>query len=210
MECYDKGILSREELDGIDLKWGDGEAIVELMQKMADGDGIGEILMHGSAYAAKKLGKGEEYLQTTWGLELPMHDPRLAPGFARTYQYDPTPARHVKGGLGLPQLMGLGMPGNMESLREDNITKLDVKMTSFREVTNASGFCFFMDSGADPGLINNYIEAITGKVFSPETSYEAGFRIFTLRHAFNLREGLTRKDMQIAGRAVGKPLNEGQ
>ena len=58
----------------------------------------------GSAGAAEKLGKGFEYLQTVKGIELPMHDPRFAPGYARTYKSDPTPARHVKGGLGLVQL----------------------------------------------------------------------------------------------------------
>src|SRR5690554_1827047 len=53
MECYDKGVLTKDELDGIDLTWGNGEAMVELLQKMADGEGCGAVLANGSAYAAK-------------------------------------------------------------------------------------------------------------------------------------------------------------
>lgn len=65
------------------------------------------VLLQLSLFAAKKWGKGAEYLVTASGMELPAHDPRYAPGYApgyaRTYQYDPTPGRHVKGGLGVGQ-----------------------------------------------------------------------------------------------------------
>ena len=201
MECYDNGILSKDELDGIDLTWGNGEAIVQLTQKIADGEGIGAILMHGSAYAAEKLGKGEQYLQTASGIELPMHDPRFAPGFARTYQYDPTPGRHVKGSLGIPQ-----MAGALDNKYDyEDTGKIDVEMTAAKEITNTAGFCMFMEIGADPGMQKDYIAAVTGKPFTAEDVLKTGIRIYTMRHAFNLREGITLADMKIAPRAVGKP-----
>ena len=101
IECYENGIFTKKETEGIELTWGNAEAIVAMTQAIADQTGFGKVLALGSAGAAEKLGKGAKYLQTVRGIELPMHDPRYSPGFARTYQYDPTPARHVKGGLGI-------------------------------------------------------------------------------------------------------------
>lgn len=208
MECYNEGILSLEELDGIDLKWGSGEAIVAITQKIADGEGVGAILANGSLYAAKHLGKGEEYLQTASGIELPMHDPRFAPGLARTYQYDPTPGRHVKGGVGSIQMGGNETRPKYEY---EGTGDQDVELTSAREILNVAGFCLFSRFGNPPeGMIDDYVEAITGMEFKGENSKKTGLRIYALRHAFNLREGITPKDMFITQRAVGKPpLTEG-
>ncbi len=100
IECYENGLFTKEDTGGIELTWGNADAIVDMTQAIADQTGLGKILALGSAAAAAKLGKGSEYLQTVKGIELPMHDPKLAQGYARTYQFDPTPARHVKGGSG--------------------------------------------------------------------------------------------------------------
>ncbi|HZK24382.1 MAG TPA: aldehyde ferredoxin oxidoreductase family protein [Oscillospiraceae bacterium] len=202
MECYNNGVLSREELDDIDLTWGNGEAIVALTQKIADQDGCGAVLAHGSASAAKTWGKGAEFLQTVLGIELPMHDPRLAPGFARTYQYDPTPARHVKGGLGFPQMFGAPIGDKYDY---DDTGKLDVMLTANQEVQNCVGFCTFMAQGGLQNAEIRYLEAVTGRPFTAEDSLKTGLRILNLRHAFNLREGLTPKDFVIPARCVGKP-----
>lgn len=207
MECYNKGILSRDELDGIALDWGNGEAIVELMQKMADCEGCGAILANGSAYSAKYWGKGEEFLQTASGIELPMHDPRFAPGLARTYQYDPTPGRHVKGGIG-----ALQMGGNEISYKYDynGTGSFDLQLTANTEVMNSGGFCMFHSLASPQGVQNELIEAITGMKFDNLVSYTTGLRILNLRHAFNLREGLKPQNFTITQRAVGNPpLKEG-
>ena len=100
MECYDKGILTAEELDGIELTWGNAEAITALTEKICKSQGVGEILANGSVYAAKHFGKGEECLVVAGGIEIPQHDARYGPSLARTYKFDPTPGRHVKGGCG--------------------------------------------------------------------------------------------------------------
>lgn len=202
MECYEAGILSAEDLDGIQLNWGKGEAIVALTQKIADGEGCGKVLANGSAYAAKVWGKGAQYLQTASGIELPMHDPRFAPGLARTYQYDPTPGRHVKGGLGTPQM------GGREPLDKYVYTGTgtwDVHLSSARELTNALSLCIFGSSFMPPQTQYAYLEALTGWSFDEEAAFKTGLRIFTMRHAFNLREGLKPADFTLSARTVGKP-----
>ncbi len=201
MECFEEGVLTKEDLDGIELTWGNGEAIVAIMEKMANNEGIGKVLMKGSMQAAKELGKGEEFLQTASGIELPMHDPKYAPGYARTYQYDPTPGRHVKGGVAMAQMFG--MIGKYDY---DTTGYLDVKMTANQELINAAGFCMFMSlAGAEQGIENQYIEAITGRSFKPQDQDTVGMRILNMRQAFNLREGITPKDLTITKRALGQP-----
>lgn len=202
MECYDEGILSKEELDGIDLTWGNGEAIVALLQKMADRDGCGKVLANGSAYAAKKWGKGEEYLQTASGIEFPAHDPRLGPGLARTYQYDPTPGRHVKGGIGLEQLNKDASSGKYDYR---GTGEADVIATSFTEVMNCLGTCMLGGDLIPKVRQREYMEAITGMRFNEQDSYTTGIRILNMRHAFNLREGIKPSDNYIAQRVLGKP-----
>lgn len=203
MECYEEGVLSKEELDGIDLRWGNGQAIVEILQKMADGEGVGRVLANGSLYAANHFGKGEEFLQTASGIELPMHDPRFAPGLARTYQFDPTPGRHVKGGVGAIQMGGKETRPKYDY---EGTGDQDVELTAGREILNVGGFCLFSRFGiTDPGIIDEYIEAITGFDFKKEDRIKTGLRIYSLRHAFNLREGIQPKDMFITQRAIGNP-----
>ena len=206
MECYEKGLLTKDDLDGIDLTWGNGAAMVELMQKMADGVGCGAILANGSAYAAKYWGKGEEYLQTASGIELPMHDPRFAPGLARTYKYDPTPGRHVKGGIGLVQMMST----DPSKYNYENTGQMDLAMTTNTEVTNASSMCLFNAYAAPPEALKEYLTAITGVEYDDKKILETGWRIYLSRHAFNVREGIKPADHTLTQRAVGNPpLTEG-
>jgi aldehyde:ferredoxin oxidoreductase len=206
MECYNEGILSREELDGIDLQWGSGQAIVELMQKIADSEGIGAVLAKGSKGAADQLGKGHEYLQTASGIELPMHDPRYAPGLARTYQIDPTPGRHVKGGLMMAQLGAAAE----ERYDFENTGVPDVKATSAMEITNVAGLCMFLGLVSPLDVQNEYMEAVTGMPFDEEAAHKAGLRVYAMRQAFNTREGILLSDMTLPERSIGHPpLKEG-
>jgi len=201
IECYENEVLNRAETGGLELTWGNAQAIVDATQALADGTGFGVTLALGSQAAADRLGKGHEYLQTARGIELPMHDPRLMPGLARTYQYDPTPGRHVKGTIGWEQ-MGLGP----EKYQTEGSGPGDVAATAFIEVLNSGGFCLFITSAAAGGQVFPLIEAVTG--FDQASLQATGLRILTMRHLFNWREGLTRADFSISPRTVGKPPQE--
>lgn len=206
MECYEQGVLSKQDLDGIELTWGNGEAIVAITEKIANQEGCGAVLAHGSAAAAKKWGKGAEYLITVQGIELGMHDPKLCPGYARTYQFDPTPGRHVKGGLAGVQLfyelLGASAPDKYDYSATG---EMDVIMTANTEMTNSSGLCMLLGFCAPETAQNDFIEAVTGWSLKPEDNINTGKRILNMRHAFNLREGQKPADCKISPRAVGKP-----
>jgi aldehyde:ferredoxin oxidoreductase len=206
IECYENGVFGRSDTGGIELTWGNGAAIVALTQAIADQTGFGKMLALGSAKAAEKLGKGAEYLQTVRGIELPMHDPRFSPRFARTYQYDPTPARHVKGGLGIPDF---GSPKEVKYNYEGR-GDVDVAVTCHTEVVNTAGSCVFGGFSMPPDALPGLIEAVTGWDFKGDDMVRAGKRIMNMRHVFNLREGHKRADDLVPGRCVGKPpLKEG-
>jgi aldehyde:ferredoxin oxidoreductase len=203
IECYENGLFTKEETGGIELTWGNAKAIVEITQAIAEMTGFGELLALGSAKAAEKLGKGSEYLQTIRGMELPMHDPRFAPGYTRTYQFDPSPARHVKGGLGGLQARDPG-PGKYDS---SDTGAMDMMLTGIYEVLQVSGICLF-SLFAQLDLAPRMLEAVTGWNCDNEFQTSATKRIMNMRHAFNLREGQKPADFAAPKRSVGEPPQE--
>jgi aldehyde:ferredoxin oxidoreductase len=204
IECYENGVFTKDETGGIELTWGNADAIVKMTEAIAEQRGFGEVLAMGSAGAAEKLGKGSEFLQTVKGIELPMHDPRFAPGYARTYKSDPTPARHVKGGLGLVQLRDK----SQAKYDTSNTGPMDLVLTTMIEMINVSGLCLFSLFMRMPDVIANMIEAVTGWSFSGDDQKNAGIRIIDMRHAFNLREGYRPSDSVLPPRSVGEPAQQ--
>ncbi|MDL2217137.1 aldehyde ferredoxin oxidoreductase family protein [Christensenellaceae bacterium OttesenSCG-928-M15] len=195
MECYEKGILSLEELDGVRLNWGNGDAIVEMTEKICKLDGIGEVFALGSRAAADKLGKGHECLVTASGIEEPQHDSRLAYGLCRTYQYDPTPGRHVKGGLGIGVTHTTG-----HTIDYRGTGYQDLQAVIEQEICNSIGYCLFGMLATPPGGMMQQVMNITGFQYSPADIQALGIRMFNMRQAFNLREGLRRKDFTLSER----------
>ncbi|MCJ7833679.1 MAG: aldehyde ferredoxin oxidoreductase, partial [Deltaproteobacteria bacterium] len=202
IECYENGIFNKQETGGIELTWGNAKAIVDMTQAIADQIGLGKILALGSAGAADKLGKGFEYLQTVKGIELPMHDPRLTPAYARTYQIDPTPARHVKGG------MWQGQAGRPNKYDFSKTGPTDVTMTCRMEILNVSGICLFSMFVGLRDLAPKMLEAVTGWEFDEAFQKETAIRVFNMRHAFNLREGIKPSDVVLPKRSVGEPAQK--
>ncbi len=203
IECYENGLFTKEELGGIEAKWGDGDAIVALTELMCKNEGIGKILLKGTKYAADYFGRGYEYLVLASGIEKPQHDARLAYGLTRTYQYDPTPGRHVKGGIGLA-------PSGPDFDFSDT-GRADLTGVIGVEVLNASSMCLFNAMVTPPDAMLKLIHAVTGLDYSnPEEFAKLGTRMFNMRHAFNIREGMQRKDFTLSKRFYkSNPPHEG-
>ncbi len=202
MECYEKGNEEsrlRKELNGIKLNWGNGEAIVEVLKLMGENKGIGAILSKGSQKAAEILDEGFEYLVVASGIEQPQHDPRYIYGLGRTYLCDPTPGRHVKGAVGATTLDD-GFDSETSLL---NTGAADVEAVVECELMNSSGACAFGYANAQLGEeIKANVNAVTGFNYSKDDYNKLGQRMFTMRQAFNLREGIYRKDLKMSDRMV--------
>jgi aldehyde:ferredoxin oxidoreductase len=205
MECYCNGLFTLEEMGGIDLKWGNTGAIVKMAESICKADTeMGRILALGSQAAAEHYNRGFEYLVNAGRIEAPHHDPRRAPGLSRTYQYDPTPGRHVKGGQGFTVAAHLPPEVKYDFDAAENAQR-DLDGIIDTEITNMAGFCMLTDVGMPPGVKAKFLTALSGFDYAGEEERKLGLRSYTIRHAFNLREGINRETNTIAGRLVGKP-----
>jgi aldehyde:ferredoxin oxidoreductase len=209
IECYESGLLSKEQTDGLEMTWGNAGAIVAMTKKIAERDGIGDVLADGIKVAWEKMDEiGTEYAVHVGGEEVPAHDPRFVPGLATTYVLDATPARHTQGGELLE-------PVNMELEERDKYVYSGSapnhwKLVNSMHVVNAAGLCMFGYLSYDFDCVPDQLTAVTGWDFDLDEVLKAGMRIGTMRHAFNLREGHNPLTRNIPGRLVGElPLTEG-
>ena len=213
IECYENGVLTNKDTDGLELTWGNTDAMISLLKKMGRREGIGDLLAEGAKVAAAKIGRGAEQFAMHVGGELvPAHDPREAPGWGATYVSDPTPGRHTRGGtqfaeggMANPVTMKLlGLPAKMEKYNPKDKGKAHAVLAGWQHLINTSGTCLFAADGLNfpfMGLMN----AITGWELTVEEIIKTGQRISTLLHAFNLREGFKPGEFKMPPRISGNP-----
>ncbi len=205
IECYQEGILTKEDT-GMELNWGDGDMIVALANKIVRREGIGDLLADGVRVAAEKLGKGSDrFAVHAQGQELPAHDPRFIPALGVTYRFDATPGRHTQGGRGW--IMGEDFMSDDRKDKYDytNTGELQKKAMNMMHVVNAAGICFFAYVSYPAQFIPDFLTAVTGQEYDFDSCLKIGERVGTLRHLFNLREGLNPKQYSFNQRALGKP-----
>ena len=204
IECYENGLLTKEQTDGLEMTWGNAEAIVAMTEKIGKREGVGELLADGVRVAWQKLGRiGTEYAVHIQGEELPAHDAKYTPGLFLTYLLAATPGRHTQGGE-------LILPPDFELPQEDRLVytgraEAQCELLADMEVVNAAGLCMFGYLSYPRESIAEQLTAVTGWDFDRKAIYETGMRIYAMRHAFNLREGLNPLKRNIPGRLVGEP-----
>ncbi len=213
IECYENGIITRADTDGLELTWGNSDAHVGVLEKMCRREGIGDILADGAKWAAEKIGGGaEQFAMHAGGEMLAMHDPRCFPGWGATYISDSTPGRHTRGGTAFAEhggvneraYAGMGVPFQMDPYDPTDKGKYHAILAGWQHWVNTSGACLF---GIDSMPLDflGCMNAITGWGLDYDEIVETGYRITTLLHAFNLREGFTPGDFKLPERARGNP-----
>jgi aldehyde:ferredoxin oxidoreductase len=209
IECFENGLLTRDQTDGLELTWGNAEAIIALTEKIGKREGFGEILADGVKSAWQKLEKiGTDYAIQIDGEEIPAHDPKFVPGLATTYLLAATPGRHTQGGELNPS-PGLKIP-KTDKYSYTGKAQSHIVLVAAMEVCNAAGLCMFGYLSYPWQAIPDQLSAATGQQYDMERIVETGVRIFTMRHAFNLREGINPMKRNMPGRIVGEPqLKEG-
>ena len=210
VECFENGILTTADTDGIDLHWGNADGIIAMTEKLARREGLGDILADGVKVAAEKIGKGAEvFAMHIGGQELPMHDPKYTPGLAPTYQLDATPARHTQGGELIAPPSGLEI-GEHERGDYGGRAGDQRQLVNLMHVVNAAGLCMFGYISLDANAVPNFLSSVTGFDVDMDECMETGERIGTIRHLFNLREGINPLELKVPGRMLGNPpLKEG-
>ena len=219
MECYEKGLLTRDDTDGLELTWGNSEAILALVDKMIRREGIGDLLADGSRVAARKIGKrAARWAMHAGGQELGMHDGRYDPGFALHYSVEPTPGRHTIGSQmyyemfrlweKIPDLPEVGLIYTKSSKYDVEAEKITAAAacSRFMNVLNGSGACLF---GAMLGVARlplfEWLNAATGWDRTPADYMAVGGHVQTLKQAFNVKQGVDPKSFKANPRTHGNP-----
>jgi len=214
MELYEKGILSKEDTGGLELNFGNHEAMVTLLRLMAFREGIGDVLADGTKAAAKRIGKGaEKYAMHVKGLELPGYDVRVAKAHGLNYATAYTGADHNRG-YAFQEIFGIPIPYSVDRFASEGKGKLTKWNQDVRSATcDCPTMCAFLLDMAVAGFATqntaSLLEAVTGLKYSPEEVEKVGERINNLARAFNVREGFTRADDTLPERLMTEPLKEG-
>ena len=221
MECYESGILTKDDTDGLDLTWGNHDTIIKLVEKIGVREGIGDLLAEGTMRAAEKIGKGSErFTLHVKGMEAPMHEPRGKKGVGLSYATSNRGACHlqtyhdtsfededsVAPELGfVPPLVPLSRTYlGPEKVRH---TVINQNWMSF---LNCACFCRFTiyPAGISVGNVVGIFSSITGWEITPAEMLTIGERAWNLCRAFNVREGISREDDRLPER-FQEPLPNG-
>jgi len=209
MQCYEEGILTKEDTEGIELTFGNKEAVLKMIEKIAHREGLGDLLSQGSYLAAQKIGKGaEKFIHQVKGQEIPMHDPRLKTGVGLQYALSDYGADHMKAAhdpffkdkdsVGIKEMKGLGIlePVSPTDTGEKKVTLfklLDIYWTVF----DILGVCDFGYVPRSVGTMEELLGIICATTGWRTTWFELmklGERSINMARIFNYREGFTSKD----------------
>ena len=210
MECFEKGVITKEQTDGLELKFGDADAMLKALEMMLHGEGeLGKTLGMGSERAAKVWGKGaDEYLITVKGAEAPAHMPQAKRSLGLIYAVNPFGADHQSSehdpyyeegvadlNLNRLKLIGLGTPQPAYSLQDEKV-RFAYLTEVFYSMLDSVELCQFVFGPAwtlyGPAETVEMIRAVTGWDVTVEELMVVGERRLNLFRTFNAREGLDR------------------
>ena len=219
MELYEAGELTVEDTGGLELTWGNGEALLTLIRLIADREGFGDVLADGSVEAAKRLGKGMDRTIQVKGMDLIMADPRGLKGFGLGYAVASRGGDHLRSEPFLelsddPEIgeRMFGVPESTLRLADRGKGRLVSYFEDWNAVIDALEPCKNIMQNMMLLPFERAAEALevaTGLRVTPEEMREAGARIVTLERMYGVREGVSRADDSLPSRFRDTPLREG-
>ncbi len=187
IECYENGVITKKDTGGIELTWGNHEAIVKVTEQMGKGEGFGgKVLADGIKKAVERLGgTSKSFAMECGGEELPMHDPRCFPGIATSYVVDATPGRHTQYGTWNIEANffppELGHPEYKDKYNYSGKGETHKHASSFGHVYNSAGLCMFGSVITPATAVPEFLTLVMGKTFTTKDILEIGERIANLR-----------------------------
>ncbi|KYO63799.1 aldehyde ferredoxin oxidoreductase family protein [Thermovenabulum gondwanense] len=201
MECYENGLISKEDTGGLELNWGNGDVIIKLVELIGQNIGFGKFLGQGVKRASNEIGGlAKEFAVETKGLECAYHDPRAFTSMAVNYATANRGACHLEAlsymaEQGVFPLSSLGFQKEYDFHGAENKAEIAVLMQNYMEIFNASGLCKFLIRGkVGPNIIADWISCVSGQSFDESLLIKIGERNYNLKRMFNFKLGVTRKD----------------
>jgi len=208
MELFERGYITKKDTGGLELKFGNGAAMVNMIEKIAKREDIGDLLAEGMLGIAEKMPKMQKYMMHVKGLPLAAYDPRGFYGNALTYGTSSRGACHNVGGWSIRDEL---LSGEYDRFAVEGKGKLIKSIQDTRGYIDSLGICTVVRSGY--GFTNKpkgkVLEYLTGYDFTPELM-TIGERIYTLERLIINREGRFRKDDMIPERLRTEKMPEGQ
>ena len=205
MELYEMGVLSKEAA-GCELKFGNSEAVVALVEATAYRKGFGDELAEGSYRLADKYGHVEVSM-TCKKQEMPAYDPRGIQGIGLNYATSNRGGCHVRGYTISPEVLGLP-----EKLDQQSIKEKPVWVKAFQDLTSAvdsAGMCLFTTFALGAPAIAAQISGATGVEYTPEDIAAVGERVYNMERMYNINVGFTKADDTLPDRMLHEPIPSG-
>ena len=201
MECFEKGLLSEEDTGGVDLSFGNAEAMVKMVEMIGERTGIGDLLAEGVKKAAERMSNGAEKLAIhVKGQEVPMHEPRLNRGLGFGYAVSPTGADHIHNiydplfARGVPeQYKGLGV---LEAVPVEDLGPKKIRLFKYVMTWRSLDNCLVM-CVLPPWSVQQKVDIVRSVTGWNTTAFElmkVSERAINLARIFNIREGFTKED----------------
>jgi aldehyde:ferredoxin oxidoreductase len=216
MECHEKGILTKADTDGLELKFGDADIVIQLIHRIAKREGIGDLLAEGTKRVAAKLDKGaERFAMHVKGLELPAYDPRAAKICGLAFATANRGGDHITAYIEGPAFIDIPFLCVEDSRIEDSMVENPAEAKVVKDLEDALtvfdcvGTCKFMGMALAAEDWVDMIADCVGWEFSVNDFRRAGERVYNLARAFSVRDGLTRADDTLPRRLLEEPLPEG-
>ncbi len=209
MQCYEEGLLTKEDTQGVELVFGNKEAMLQIVEKIAYREGLGDLLAEGSYLAAQRIGKGaQRFIYQVKRQEIPLHDPRVKTGVGLQYALADYGADHMKAphdpffkdqdSVGIKEMKGLGV---LEPVSPTDIGQKKVALFKLMDIywslLDTLGVCVFGYVPRTLGTLDELLEIIRSTTSWRTTWFELmrlGERSINMARIFNYREGFTSKD----------------
>ena len=215
MEAHERGLITRSDSGGLNLAWGDAEAMIEAVHAIARRQGLGALLADGVREAARRLGPEAEHLAIhVKGMEIPYHDPRAFVSMAANYATAARGACHLEAisywvGYGV-RFAGWCDPAEWEDHDSHGKAQVAVDFQNYVGVFNPLGLCKFIGKGrVTPQQLAELVHHATGWDWSAGDLLRTGERIFNLKRLINLRLGITQADDTLPARLLTQPRPTG-
>lgn len=193
MEMTEKGLLTKDETDGLDFTFGNADVLRPALLSIGAREGFGGVLALGSRGAARKLGKGEEYAMQVKGLEIAAYAPRGFTGMGVSYATTGRGADHNKAFTVAAEF--LGVLGDYDRYSLEGKAELVKRMQDSTVMIDSLIMCMFtVDLGISVELYARCANLPTGMNLTADDVYTIGSRVNTLERLFNVEEGFTRAD----------------
>lgn len=214
MELYEHGLITKDDLGGIELTWGNAGAAIELIKKIANKEGIGELLGMGVKKAADKIGGlAHEFAIHTKGLELPAHDPRAFNSLAVGYATSNRGACHLQGATYFFEktatMPEIGYKEPQDRHGTEGKGRLNFYAQNIMCLMDSLKLCkFLLYGGVTLTMMTQWIKYVVGWDITVDELLETGERIFNLKRLYNTHRGISRKDDTIPMRILTQPRRD--